>query len=337
MKIQYIFKNKAYGPSLYRSFEPMMAELRSQGHEVSELFVPYGGTNPINLYKNIRYVYKHRLRDGVNHITGDVHYVILGLLGVPSVLTIHDDYALRMKKTNFLVTFIKWLLWFFLPIKLADKVICTTPHVKNNIEKIVKRKDIEQCLHQDFSGDFEFTPKAFNKDCPRIFLMGVEPNKNLPNSLKALSRIKCEIHILKKMFEWQKDLADSLGLHYTNLWDLSNEEVRKEYIDADIVLFPSSFEGLGAPILEAQLTGRVVITTNREPMSWVAGKDAAILIDMPEKFEEIRAAVEVAINNDQLRDCLICNGQKNTRRFTLSSILKTYMSYYEQSLKAHNL
>lgn len=335
MKYLYIFKNQAYGPSLHRSFEPMMAELRKQGHEVTELFVPYGGTNPVNLIKNIRYVYKNRIKDGINHVTGDVHYVILGLLGVPSVLTIHDDYALRMKKTNFVVTFIKWLLWFFLPIKFADKVVCTTPQVKRNIDSIVKRCDMEQCLHQDFSGDFIFTPKVFNKECPRIFLMGVEPNKNLPNSLKALSGLKCDIHILKQMFDWQIELANSLGLKYKNLWDLSNEEVIKEYQEADIVLFPSSFEGLGAPILEAQLTGRVVITTNREPMSWVAGEGGAILINNPDNYEEIRSAIEIAIGNDELRDRIIKKGRENIKRFSLSNIMKEYMCYYEQALLKH--
>ena len=60
----------------------------------------------------------------------------------------------------------------------------------------------------------------------------------------------------------------------------------QEYKDADLISFPSTFEGFGMPIIEGQAVGRPVITSNIEPMVSVAA-DAAILVD-PFNIESIR-------------------------------------------------
>lgn len=332
MKILYIFRKPDGNPSIYRNFEPMMNAFREE-HEVSEIFLPYGGGNPINILRNIIFVRKHRISDGVNHVTGEVHYAILGLIGVPSVLTIHDDYAMRTNRRGLLGKWFKWTLWLYLPIKIARKVICTNPIVKKQIDGYVRNNKTQVCLHQDMSADFPFTPKSFNGRNPRVFLMGTAPNKNLENSLKALQGIDCEIHILKKMSAQQVHLADSLGINYINKYDLSNEEVFNEYNEADIILFPSLFEGLGMPILEGQSIGRVVITSNREPMNWVAGRDSAIFVDNPENPIEIRQAIVRAITDNQYRERCIVNGLKNIKRFALPLIVKEYSKFYIESLQ----
>lgn len=332
MKILFIFRKSEDRPSIYRNFEPMMNAMK-QEHEISELFLPYGGGNPINILKNILFVKAHRIKDGVNHVTGEVHYAILGLKGVPSVLTIHDDYAMRCNRRGLLGKWFKWTFWMYLPIKMANKVVCTNPTVKKAVDKYVKNNKTQVCLHQDMTGDYPYTPKTFNKLNPRIFLMGTAPNKNLENSLRALQGLKCDIHILKKMTEDQKVLAKQLGVEYTNRYDLTNEEVFREYNEADIVLFPSLFEGLGMPILEGQSIGRIVITSNREPMNWVAGKKGAILVDNPEDYQQIRKAIELAISDNSLREECIQSGLTNVKRFSLPLIIKEYTKIYSEAIK----
>ena len=52
--------------------------------------MPSARSMPWDILKNGLYAYKHRTRDGINHITGHIHDIVLGLLGCKVVLTIHD-------------------------------------------------------------------------------------------------------------------------------------------------------------------------------------------------------------------------------------------------------
>src|SRR5277367_2456092 len=60
--------------------------------------------------------------------------------------------------------------------------------------------------------------------------------------------------------------------------EISNEELRALYSGAIALLFPSREEGFGWPILEAQACGCPVITSNRPPMTEIAG-EGAVFID----------------------------------------------------------
>ena len=77
--------------------------------------------------------------------------------------------------------------------------------------------------------------------------------------------------------------------------NLTHEEIVSEDRKADIINFPSLFEGFGMPIIEGQATGRIVITSNLSPMKEVAG-NGAILVD-PYSVNEIRNAYLSVIQN----------------------------------------
>ena len=138
------FFHWAYGDdsSIKRSFMPLIRELR-KGYVVYEYSVPYIGSNPIHVVKNILFVYRKRSGNGVNHITGDIHYCIIGLLGVKSVLTIHDDFAFTTAKKGVFDRLYKWIFWLYLPIKLANKVLCISPTTKEAIDGLVKNNKTE--------------------------------------------------------------------------------------------------------------------------------------------------------------------------------------------------
>ena len=58
------------------------------------------------------------------------------------------------------------------------------------------------------------------------------------------------------------------------------------YAAADIIIFPSLYEGFGLPILEGQKAGRAVLTSNIPPMTEVAGGGACLV----DPYDELPSA-----------------------------------------------
>lgn len=318
------------GPSIEQSFLPLIEEL-SKDNQVEVFHVPYQGSNPIHVLKNILFIHKHATKQGINHITGDIHYGVLGLIGRKSVLTIHDDYCMRTAHRGIFDKIYKWVLWIFLPLLFADSVLCISPSTLKNIKKYFNSKKLQILPHHTFSNKFKNTSKVFNQDYPTFLAVGTAPHKNLESTFKALKGIKCKIQILQPMNEAQKKMAKEFGLDYINKYNITLDDVVGLYNNSDIVLFPSSFEGFGMPIIEAQLSGKPVITTDIDPMNWVAG-DAASFIHNPLDINEYRNAIEMIINNEQYRKDLVIKGLKNVERFSMRTVKNKFTDLYRSLL-----
>ena len=96
------------------------------------------------------------------------------------------------------------------------------------------------------------------------------------------------------------------------------------------MLFASKYEGFGIPILEAQSVGRPVITSNLDPMNFIAGKGAYLV--NPNNPRNINLGIKKIINNKHLRTKLIKEGFKNTKRFDKSKIIKKHNNLYKNIL-----
>lgn len=331
MKIIYFFRrSNGDQVSIEESFRPLIDEI-AKDNEVVVYKVPCVGANPIKLIKNILFVRSHSIKDGINHITGDINYCAIGLLGRPSVVTIHDDYPIRQAHKGWLDMFYKWLLWIYLPVKCAKAPVCITPSTFKNIKHYCNSPKLRVITHHTIPSILIDTHKAFDKECPRFLQVGSQINKNLETSLKALKGMKCKLVVLKEMNRQQVGLANKYGIDFENRWCLPYEEVVKEYQMCDIVLFPSLYEGLGVPIFEGQAAGKPVITTNAEPMNWVAG-DGAVLLNNPMDVEEMKCAISRLINDDDYRNEIVDRGIKNSKRFSLSQAVLNYMNLYKELL-----
>lgn len=319
--------------SIQENFRPLIEEI-SKEHTVQVLSVPYyAGSNPVKMLKNILYIRKHSTKTGINHITGDIHYGILGLIGRKSVLTIHDDYAIRQTRRGGVFNKLyKWLFWYYFPLKIANAPICTTPTTLKNISRLYNSKKLKVITHHCLPPVFKDKGKPINKNCPHLMHMGTENNKNLETTLKVVSRLNnYSLTVIKPMKEHQHDLAKELHVNYENKFNLPFDEIVAEYDKCDIVLFPSLFEGLGMPIIEGQASGKPVITSDLEAMNWTAG-DSACLLKNPLDEEEYYDALLKVINDDEYRNELIQKGFENIKRFSLEKAVKSYTELYESLL-----
>ena len=104
------------------------------------------------------------------------------------------------------------------------------------------------------------------------------------------------------------------------------------YHQCNMLSFISTHEGFGMPIIEAQATGRPVVTSNLSSMPEVAGKGA--LLVNPYDINDIKLKILSIMKNDSLRDNLIELGFENVKRFKKEVIAEQYLNLYHEILNA---
>jgi len=121
---------------------------------------------------------------------------------------------------------------------------------------------------------------------------------------------------------------------------LTNEQVNAAYAYARVLLFPSLEEGFGWPIVEAMASDCPVITTDRVPMTEVAGGTARLISRMPTHQTEremwarstARIVDEVVRLEEGDRRELLQRGRLNATRFETETVLMTYEEIYSQAM-----
>lgn len=323
--ITYFHRNNKCGYSIYKVFNIIENQIKKKD-SINEYFTPSPNSMPWDILKNCWYVHKYRNKKGINHISGHIHDVILGLVGCKTVLTIHDTVFLDNVK-NPIKRFYKWLFWLYIPIKLADAVTCISKETQKQIIRNIKiNEDKITVIYNPIDPSYQFIPKKFNAEKPVILHIGTGWNKNLERTILALKGISCHLRIIGTLSQFFIGLLKENNIEYSNICNLTDEEIKQEYINCDIVNFPSVYEGFGMPVIEGQQIGRIVITSNIEPIIDISGK-AALLVN-PYDINDIRKTYLNIIEDKQLRDSLIEKGLNNVKRFEASFIAKQYMDLY---------
>lgn len=323
MNITYFYRNNNAGFSIAKVFSSLVCEI-SKSHTINEYFVPNRRADPLSLIKNIIYVFKNRNKNGINHITGDIHYCMISLIGCKTVLTIHD-LSMYDCETNPVKKAIIKLFWFSLPVLLADRVVCISDHTRSELLKLVSSEKIS-VIHNPIDSSFRWSLKPFKENCPRILQIGTSWNKNLDNVIESIKGLPCLLSIVGQLSIHQRSRLSEYKIKYETRSNISDHEILEEYLNCDIVSFCSIYEGFGMPIIEGNSIGRCVITSNIEPLLDISA-GAACIVD-PSNVVSIRNGIIKIISDPVYRDNLILEGKKNVRRFDAGSIAKSYLSIY---------
>ena len=264
---------------------------------------------------------------GVDHITGEIHYLNLLMKPHRVVLTIHDCRMVQ-RKSGVARHFVKWL-YLDGPVKRSAIVTTVSRNTKNEIIKYTGCDPLKiRIIYNPISSIFKANPKPFASNCCHILQIGTGPNKNLDRLIPALHNINCVLTIVGKLTGQQVELLKKFNINYTNVSNISNEELYECYRACDILTFISTFEGFGMPIVEAQAVERVVITSNCSSMPEIAG-DGACLVD-PYNIEDIRSGFLKIITDFKYRTQLIERGRENRKRFDVQAIAKEYLNVYQE-------
>src|SRR5690606_29643704 len=89
MEIKYFFRHKSVGFSIQHVFGTLIKEIEKTT-KVDTVNVPSPRSLPWDILRNSYYAYKYRNRMGINHVSGHIHEILLGLIKQKTILTIHD-------------------------------------------------------------------------------------------------------------------------------------------------------------------------------------------------------------------------------------------------------
>ena len=139
------------------------------------------------------------------------------------------------------------------------------------------------------------------------------------------------MYITGQLTDHQADLLAKYNIDFRSFFNLPYSEVAVLYHQCSMVCFASLYEGFGMPIIEGQLVGKPVLTSNIDPMPWVAGSGGAHLIN-PYNVDEIRLGIQKLIEDTDYRNQLISSGLNNVQRFEPGKIAEMYQQVYRKVL-----
>jgi len=183
-------------------------------------------------------------------------------------------------------------------------------------------------IYDPVSPVFQPVLKEFNQHRPVILQFNTGKHKNLERVAEALKSISCHLRIIGKLDNEQQLALQKSEIDYSVVSSITDEEVLDEYRCCDLLVLASTFEGFGLPIVEAQATGRPVVTSNLCSMPEVAGH-AACLVD-PYDVASIREGILKIINDHSYRAGLVQSGFENVKRFHPAHIAKEYLRIYQE-------
>jgi len=265
------------------------------------------------------------------------------LLKTPFIVTVHDvirfyfDFAKETISERILLTLDKRY------IKRASHIIADSQNTKNDLIKYSKipedRISVIYC-GVDHSIFRPYSIKPLNK--PYILYVGSErPRKNLGRLFEAFAKLKGEFPELKlvkvgeagRLGKYRADTMkklDSLGItrdvifvEYASELDLAHY-----YSSAQLLAYPSLYEGFGLPPLEAMACGCPVVTSNISSLPEVVG-EAGIMVN-PYDTDSLVKAMRQVLTNDELRANMVRKGLERAKEFSWERAAEQTLEVYNK-------
>jgi glycosyltransferase involved in cell wall biosynthesis len=178
-------------------------------------------------------------------------------------------------------------------------------------------------------------------DAPFIVAVGVlEPRKNLTTLMDAFALLKAR----GDLPDHKLVLGGGRGWLYEGIFAHHAESpVRDDilfpgfvpddllpalYSAADVLAFPSLYEGFGLPILEAMACGTPVVSSNTSCLPEVA-EGAALMVD-PERAEDLAESLLRLIADSDLRTDLRAKGLERAARYTWQAAAEKLFDVYQR-------
>src|SRR5213594_2581031 len=161
--------------------------------------------------------------------------------------------------------------------------------------------------------------------------------KNVPLVIHTAARLRTEadVYLLQvggRFTGDQEQLIERLGIRrYVRSAPFADETtLRRAYRAADVLLFPSLYEGFGFPVLEAFASGLPVVTSGAGGLKEVGG-DAIVVVEGRDPAAYVQA-LESLSDDAMQREELVERGRARARTFTWQRTAEQTAEVYRRLL-----
>jgi glycosyltransferase involved in cell wall biosynthesis len=181
-------------------------------------------------------------------------------------------------------------------------------------------------------GSASFSAQPVEQGTPYIIAFSSHsPNKNIPRLLQAFAYAKMQYQLPHHLVlvGHPPDQAFGVigpGIHFTGY--LEDAALQEVLTGAQLLVFPSTYEGFGLPILEAMAQGIPVVCSDQASLPEVA--DEAALYFNPFSVEAMAQTIAQVALNPSLQSELRQKGFEHVRRFSWEKLARETLSVYER-------
>ena len=311
------------------------------------------------LSESIRYLarywsYPRRIRqmscDVVHVLDHSYAHVLTTLPDARSVVTVHDMLPLhtvgrRAKGVGERIRN-RLLQRVLNALRTADAWIVSTNWMRKELAGWLGRDDDIYVIPYGVDDQFFATPQANVRRDTRmqwkvpddgfvvLHVGSTGPRKNLEAVIESVARLRANgvngwmVQVGGALSAAQLGELEKLGItEFTVLvGEVPEPDLRAAYHGADVLLFPSHYEGFGLPVIEAMASGLPVITSGEAALSEVGG-DAGVVVGGRESEPYVQALQRVAGDPDW-RNQLIRRGHKWAKQFSWAEAARKTADIY---------
>ncbi len=265
------------------------------------------------------------------------------------ILTVHDLSFKRVPETA--LPNLKWYLEGAVPraVKRADLILADSDATREDLIQLFgAAPDRVETLYSGYDSMFapvkdaaEFKRVRDTYSLPKPFILHVgtiEPRKNLSRLIQAFSQ-------LPQRRDLELVIAGGRGWMYDEIYAapekfgvsasvrfigfVPDSDLPALYSVAEMVAYPSLYEGFGLPVLEAMACGAAVVTSNNSSIPEVAG-DVALMVDARD-VEAIAWAMSRFLDDHQWRDAMRQKGLAQAKKFSWDKSAQQLRAAFENA------
>ena len=271
--------------------------------------------------------------------------------GVPSVVTVHDVIYRRMPECYSPVDRFLYDYKYGRSCRNADRIIAVSECTRRDITEYYgidpQRIDV---IYQGCDKSFGRRATSAELDdlrrrlqLPQRYLLQVgtiEKRKNLELTVRALSALPPDIHLVvvgrdRHGYRRYVDrIADELGVtprvHYYEGLPFSDLPLLNQ--GAEVIAYPSHYEGFGIPVLEGLESGRPVVAATGSCLEEAGGMDS-IYVD-PKSPRQMAEAIGSILDGTVDVSAMTAAGKAYAARFGKADMASEIKYTYSRALDA---
>lgn len=218
----------------------------------------------------------------------------------------------------------------------SDVVVCISENTKRDLLRFLPEIDSKKIrvIYNGVSEDYFIMPTSDRLDYSNyiLYVGARDTYKNFRFVVEALKDTSFSLAICGRGLSQEEILFlnKKLGQHrYKVFENVDNQTLNQLYNSVFCLAYPSSYEGFGIPVIEAQRAGCPVIALNASSIPEIIGDTPLLLSNLKEKYfiEKLHL-----LEKEKIREEIIKSGFVNSKRFSWGKMANAYMEIYSEML-----